>query len=113
MMKQAIIIRKDLKMSKGKIAGQVAHASLKAYQNTTPCIREEWDNTDYTKIILKCNNLQEIYNLSEKADSMQIGNFIVHDKGRTQIPKNSVTCIGIRPDKSEKIDEITRDLKLY
>ena len=112
-MKQAIIVRKDLKMSKGKLAGQVAHASLKSYQNTLPHIQNEWDNTDYTKIILKCNNLEEIYQLQEKADELNISNFIVHDKGRTQLPANSVTCLGIGPDTNSKIDKVIKNLKLY
>ena len=112
-MKQVMVVRTDLKMRKGKLAGQVAHASLKSYQNTPSKIREEWDNTDYTKIILKCNNIEEIYNLQEKADKEGISNFIVHDQGRTQIPQNSVTCIGIGPDTGKKIDKIVKHLKLY
>ena len=112
-MKQAIVVRKDIRMSKGKVAGQVAHASLKSYKNTPPYIQKEWDNTDYTKIILKCNNLETIYNLQEQADKENISNFIVHDLGHTQIHANSVTCIGLGPDTDKNIDKLTQDLKLY
>ena len=61
--KQAIVVRTDLKMGKGKIAGQVAHASLKCYEYNEPHLNECWNNTGYTKIILKAPSKQTIFKL--------------------------------------------------
>ena len=46
MYKQVIIVRKDLKMSVGKISAQSSHASLSAYQKvmkTDEKIAKEWE----------------------------------------------------------------------
>jgi PTH2 family peptidyl-tRNA hydrolase len=37
---------------------------------------------------------------------------IFKDACLTQLPKGTITCIGIGPDKEEKIDKITKKLKL-
>ena len=112
-MKQAIIVRVDLKLSKRKLAGQIAHASLKSYLNTEEEKRDWWDANDYTRIILKCENEKELQELQEQAEKNNISSFLVYDLGLTEIPANTITCLGIGPDQSEKIDNITSDLKLY
>jgi PTH2 family peptidyl-tRNA hydrolase len=38
--------------------------------------------------------------------------YLVQDAGRTELPKGTVTCLGIGPDEDEKIDKITDELKL-
>lgn len=112
-MKQAIIVRKDLKLSKGKLAAQVAHASLKSYLVTDEEKRDWWDANDYTKIILKCETEEDLHKLQEQAEKNNISSFLVYDLGYTEIPPNTITCLGLGPDRSEKIDNITSDLKLY
>ncbi|PIX43420.1 peptidyl-tRNA hydrolase, partial [archaeon CG_4_8_14_3_um_filter_38_5] len=36
----------------------------------------------------------------------------IRDAGRTQIPPNTITALGIGPDNEEKIDKIVKNLKL-
>jgi len=52
-MKQAIIIRADLKMGKGKLAAQACHASIESYKRTTQDKVKKWENEGSKKIILK------------------------------------------------------------
>ena len=129
--KQVIVVRKDLNMRKGKIAAQVAHASMKVildemsidvsnmgrtyYElkiyNDDPLL--EWLGKLFTKIVVGCNSEEELLELKSQADKIKIRNSIIQDSGLTEfhgVPTYTVLAIG--PDDSEKIDKITGHLKL-
>ena len=42
MFKQAIVVRTDLGMGKGKLVAQCSHASLEAFLKTSAVIRQAW-----------------------------------------------------------------------
>lgn len=115
-MKQVIIIRKDLKMRRGKEIAQGSHASMSFLlkgQGTKESITE-WLEGGQTKICLVVNSEDELLELDSKArDSGLISN-IITDAGRTEF--NGVptkTCLAIGPNNREDIDDITGHLKLY
>ncbi|MEM2856561.1 MAG: peptidyl-tRNA hydrolase Pth2 [Candidatus Nitrosocaldaceae archaeon] len=114
-MKQVIIVRKDLKMGVGKIAAQVAHASLLAAEKSKKMNKElfiEWFNGGQAKIVLKVNTLEELLNIKEKAEGLKLPTEIVQDKGLTQLEEGTITCLGIGPADEELIDKVTGNLKL-
>ncbi|WP_409199962.1 peptidyl-tRNA hydrolase Pth2 [Methanobrevibacter sp. DSM 116169] len=111
-MKQVIVIRKDLKMSKGKMVAQACHASVGAYKKAAPEKIEKWENESYAKIALKIDTLDELLELRNKAIFEKIPYFLVVDAGRTQLPTSTITCLGLGPDEDEIIDKLTKDLKL-
>jgi len=114
-MKQVILIRKDLKMRRGKEIAQGSHASmaflLKIQRNDNLI---EWLESGQTKICLQIDSEEELLSLYQQAiDSGLEANYIT-DAGRTEfngIPTKTCLCIG--PNKSEDIDKITKHLKLY
>lgn len=129
MIKQVLVVRKDLNMRKGKIAAQCAHASIKVFLdkiNITPRFDEgnnacfyindkekEWIEGSFTKIVVSVENEEELLNVYNKAKEKNILCSLVIDNGLTEfhgIKTNTVVAIG--PEESEKIDEITKDLKL-
>lgn len=115
MLKQIIIVRKDLGMTCGKIASQVAHASLMSFlktQNKNKEIAEKWIEEGETKIVLKVNSYEEFEKMKKKLEEAKIDFVVVVDAGKTQILPETETAIGIGPIESEKIDIITKDLKL-
>lgn len=110
--KQVIVIRKDLKMSKGKIAAQVAHASIGAYRKAGRLARKAWEMTGEKKVVLRAKSLEEIMTLKRKADSLKLPNVLIRDAGLTEIEAGTVTALGIGPARGAKIDKVTGSLPL-
>jgi PTH2 family peptidyl-tRNA hydrolase len=111
-MKQAILVRTDLKMGKGKLATQVAHASLEVYKKTDKQKIKKWEEEGSKKIVLKVNSLKELLEYKKKANQLKIPNALIKDAGLTQLKRSTTTCLGLGPDDEEKIDKITKNLKL-
>ena len=125
MIKQVIVVRKDLKMRKGKIASQAAHASMKVFFDRMKqsffrffFIRMTkemivWKKGLFTKICVSVDSEEELYDIKAKAIQAKIPCALIVDSGKTEF--NGVptpTCIALGPDESEKIDQITGNLKL-
>jgi peptidyl-tRNA hydrolase, PTH2 family len=161
--KQVIVVRKDLNMRKGKIAAQVAHASMKIFFDKMSLLMSEinkgttlnlnadrkkiwkgsfnlsinFDDHDYqifstcftdpmlqwlrwkpgapgfTKIVVSCDNEQELYVIENKAKEMNIPHALIVDNGLTEfhgVP--TPTCICLGPDEVSKIDLITSKYSL-
>ena len=111
-MKQAIIIRNDLKMGRGKIAAQASHASLSAYEKTTIATKNKWKREGQKKIVLKANTEKELIDLLKTAQMKNIKCAMIKDAGHTQVEPGTITALGMGPDEDRKIDEIVRELKL-
>lgn len=110
--KQAIIVRADLKMGKGKIAAQAAHASLEAYKKSDKKIKEAWERAGCKKVVLKVGSEKELLKFQELAREAGLPNALITDAGLTQVPTSTITCLGIGPAEEDKVDKIVRSLKL-
>ncbi len=111
-MKQAILVRADLKLGKGKAVSQGAHASVEAVFRSDKDKVAEWRKEGMAKIVLKVNDLKELQKYNQLAKDSGLTTALITDAGRTAVEPGTVTCLGIGPDKEEKIDKITKDLKL-
>jgi peptidyl-tRNA hydrolase, PTH2 family len=113
--KQVIAVRKDIEMGRGKLAAQVAHAAVSAAEKSYS-IRHDWFNmwfkTGQAKVVVKVENLEELIELELHAQTIGLPAVSVQDRGLTQIPPGTVTCVGIGPGPAELIDKVTRHLKL-
>lgn len=112
-MKQVIVVRNDIKMSKGKTAAQVAHAAVNSVLQTNTDIVNIWIDEGHRKIVCKVDTIQEIYKLDNDALINGVSSFIVEDWGLTEFDGvETITCVAIGPDEDAKIDTITRGLRL-
>lgn len=114
-MKQAIVVRTDVKMGKGKLAAQVAHASLAAAevaQERKPRWYDGWKSEGQAKIVLKVGSEDALNELFRKAKTAGLPASLVQDRGLTQIDPGTVTCLGVGPGPDSEIDGITGKLKL-
>lgn len=121
MYKQVMVIRTDTDMRKGKMCGQVAHASVSAaYQTICEDLMSnrnglfsQWFETDnQTKVVCKVSSEAELEEVAKAAESAGLVVSRIRDAGHTQLEPGTFTCIGIGPDKDQRIDAITGNLKL-
>jgi PTH2 family peptidyl-tRNA hydrolase len=111
--KQAIVARTDIGMGKGKLAAQVAHASLSAYEETGSRARKQWKGEGQKKVVLKADGEEQIFRLAEKARAEGLSHSVVRDAGHTQLDPGTVTALAVGPADGEIVDKVTGDLSLY
>ena len=133
--KQVILVRTDLNMPVGKIAAQVAHASmgalLKGSYNIVPvetddaiddelvrCIPMDpptnlWLDGSFVKVCLAIDSLEDLLEIEAIAERSGIRCCRITDSGRTVFNQQpTVTCLAIGPDYSDVINKITGHLRL-
>lgn len=109
------IVRKDLKMGKGKIAAQCGHASLGVFLKVSdkyPSIAKKWLNEDsgFKKKFYYCKDESEMDQKNKLAKTNGFETVKIHDAGRTQIAPNSATVLAIGPVKESQIEELASGL---
>lgn len=130
--KQVIVIRKDLKMRRGKEIAQGAHASMAWLSEKVRAILDDttdhfyldffdfsdaeraWIEGSFRKVTLQVDTEEELLAIYERAKAAGLEAHLITDAGFTEfggVPTH--TAVGIGPDYDDKIDAITRDLKLY
>ncbi len=112
MYKQVIVLREDLRLSRGKAAAQAAHAAVTAYKATHARTRKAWEDEGQKKVVLVVKNVEALKQLRARCAQAKLPHALIEDAGLTEIPKGTITALGIGPDKEEKIDKITGSLPL-
>ena len=113
--KMVIVMRTDLKMSKGKIAAQAAHAAVNcafASKKKDPRTFDRWYAEGQRKVVLKVDSLEKLFEIKAAAEANRLVTSLITDAGRTEIPSGTVTCIGIGPTTDSVVDTITGDLSM-
>ncbi|MBU1199531.1 MAG: peptidyl-tRNA hydrolase Pth2 [Nanoarchaeota archaeon] len=110
--KQAILVRQDLKLPKGKMAAQAAHASVEATLRSDKSKVKEWRNEGMAKIVLKVADEKELLKYNQIAKDSGLTTAVITDAGHTVVEPGTRTCIAIGPDTEEKIDAVISELKL-
>ena len=129
--KQVLVVRKDLKMRKGKIAAQCAHASLAVllermpgtadatgrrsltltYEADTPWAA--WLEGPFTKVCVSVDSEEELLRVHQAAVERGLPASLITDAGRTEfggVPTRTVVAVG--PGWVDEVDAVTGELKL-
>ena len=113
-MKQIIVLRKDLKMRKGKMIAQGAHASLGAtLKNLDDSRVKTWLKGAFVKVAVSVDSEEEMRELQKSAIKRGLICEEIIDSGRTEfhgVP--TLTALAIGPDTEDNLDPVTRHLKL-
>jgi PTH2 family peptidyl-tRNA hydrolase len=113
--KQVLVIRTDLKMSRGKMAVQTAHAAVSSAEEArkhSPTSWRKWLWEGQKKVAVKVTSEADLTALREKAERAGISTYLVRDRGLTELPPGTVTALGIGPASTKTVDKITGDLQL-
>src|SRR3989338_9733048 len=111
-LKQIILVREDLKLPKGKLAAQVAHAAVEAVLRSEKKMINSWRDEGMAKIVLKVKDEKELLKYLQLAKDQGLITALITDAGKTVIAPGTRTCLGLGPDEEEKLDSLTGELKL-
>jgi peptidyl-tRNA hydrolase, PTH2 family len=110
-----IVARKDLDLSKGKLAAQVGHAAVECTLKAQKYAREdlaEWLSEGQMKAVVKVQSEKEFYPLKQAAERAGLCTALITDAGHTEIPAGTVTVLAIGPGSETALDKITGHLSL-
>ena len=110
--KQVILVREDLKLPKGKMAVQVAHASSAALIKSHKDDIKKWQSEGLKKVVLKVNDEKDLFRYKQEAEDLGMVTALITDAGKTVVAPGTITCLGIGPDKEDKIDKVSGSLKM-
>jgi PTH2 family peptidyl-tRNA hydrolase len=118
--KQVIVMRKDLNMSKGKMVTQGAHASIaflthlvRGYNGESLLLskaEKEWVYGTFFKVCVGVNDEKELLDIGYNAVAKGLS--VKYIEETTGFDEPTFTCLAIGPDYSSKIDPVTKHLKL-
>jgi peptidyl-tRNA hydrolase, PTH2 family len=127
--KQVIVIRRDLRMRRGKEIAQGAHAATawlaeRVLQGMTrngtvdhvalSAAERSWLQSSVRKVTVKVNSEEELMAVYQAAIEAGLVVHLVTDRGLTEfggVPTR--TCLAVGPDYDDLIDPVTGDLELY
>ncbi len=127
--KQVLVIRKDLKMRRGKEIAQGAHASMAwltnrlratdgqeigKYQVELSEAERAWVFGRFTKVCVQVDSEEQLRAVHEEGRRLGVACELIIDSGRTEfggVP--TPTCCAVGPALAEHVDQVTRTLKLY
>lgn len=132
--KQVIVIRRDLKMRRGKEIAQGSHASMafltsrliywggtitegnphQPYAAHLSDAEAWWCAGKFTKVCCKLYSEAEMLELHEKASAAGLESQVIWDEGLTEFGGvKTLTAMAIGPDWDYNLDPVTGDLELY
>jgi len=128
-----LIVRADLKLSKGKLAAQVGHGVQLAMRAaecrsinlgdfaaaadhdcvlSAPKWLQAWERGSYAKIALRVDSVAQLDALAERLRAAGAKFARVVDEGRTEIPAGTTTVLALQPMPRSVAAPFVRDLKL-
>lgn len=125
--KQVIVMRKDLNMRRGKQIAQGSHASLGAVLLIQEDVRRadrhysqrnhdawaQWIGGSFSKICVYVESETELMRIYAEAEKAKLPVKLITDAGHTEfhgVPTR--TCLAIGPCWTEDVDKVTGELKL-
>lgn len=91
--KQFVIVPKSLRMSPGKIASQVAHATFLALEKENKGKIEIWKYSGMCVIVLKCKTPEQLISTEKYLNHWGIPCHVYIDEGLTEVETMTPTAL--------------------
>jgi len=91
--KQFVIVPKVPKMSTGKVASQVAHATFMALEKTNKELIKEWKRNGMCVIVLECKTPLQLMGIAKYLEQWKVLNHIYIDEGLTEVSMGTPTAL--------------------
>jgi len=111
-MKQVIVVNESLRLPRGKLAAQVAHASVAALLGAPHDALRVWLETGMPKVVLRGDDAAHLTELERQANDAGLPTALIRDAGHTVVAAGTLTCLGIGPAPDTAIDAVTGALRL-
>lgn len=111
-MKQVIVVNESLRLPRGKLAAQVAHASVAALLSAESEDIRRWLEEGMPKVVLRGDDEAHLAALEQQATAGGLAVALIRDAGHTVVAPGTVTCLGIGPGTDAAIDNLTGTLRL-
>jgi peptidyl-tRNA hydrolase, PTH2 family len=111
-MKQVIVVNDALGLPEGKLATEVAHASIAAFLAASPEAQRQWLDEGMPKVVLRCDSEAQVVGLHSLADRAGLPAQLVRDEKTSAAPPGGVTCLGLGPADNTKLETITGNLRV-
>jgi len=110
--KQFVIIPKKPKMSPGKIASQVAHATFMALEKENSIIKNKWKQNGMCVIVLQVKDTNQLNNMANYLKQWNISSYLYIDEGLTEVEPFTPTSLSTGILTEDKF-WIFENLRLY
>jgi peptidyl-tRNA hydrolase len=111
-LKQVIVVNEALRLPRGKLAAQVAHAAVAAMLWAEDDMVNAWLDDGMPKVVLRVDDEAALLTLHEAARARKLPAELIADAGRTVLEPGTITCLGIGPAEDDKINAVTGELSL-
>ena len=108
-----IVVRTDAEISPGKMTAQVVHAAANCAlvsKKRKPVYFERWYNEGQKKVVVKVQDLAELFKVKQAAEDLGLVTSLITDAGMTELPPNTTACLGIGPAPNAEVDRVTGHL---
>jgi len=62
---------------------------------------------------VRAESEQELLELERKAKELELPSALIADRGLTELPPGTITCLGIGPAPFDQVDKVTGELNLF
>lgn len=121
--KQVIVVRKDLRLKKGKIASLAAHAAMQFILDNNESDRPDelrvklsqqevhWLKGTFDKDVLGVDSQDALSNMVLKAELNGINVYSIFDKSKKPDEGPQLVCAAFGPDEEDQLKQVVGSLK--